>query len=75
MLKFELPPIVAGIDPIKKTLSTAVLVVGVVIVVASLFADSNGIGSYPGFGRDQAIGFVVEAIVTVVGLFLTVKAK
>ncbi len=59
----------------KKTLNIPVLVVGVVIVVASLFADSIGIGGHPGFGRYQAIGFVVGAIVTAVGLFLTVKAK
>ncbi len=59
----------------NKTLSTAVLIVGIVILVASLFADSIGIGDVPGFGRDQAIGSVVGTIVTAVGLFLTVKAK
>ena len=59
----------------KKTFSTAVLVVGIVILVASLFADSIGIGDNPGFGRDQAIGSIVGAIATTIGLFLTVKAK
>ncbi len=57
----------------KNTFSTAVLVVGIVIQVASLFADSIGIGEQPGFGFDQAIGSIVGAVVTAVGLFLTVK--
>ena len=59
----------------EKTLSTAVLVVGIVVLVASLFADSIGIGDHPGFGGDQAIGFVVGVAVAGVGLFLTVQAK
>ncbi len=59
----------------KKTINTAVLVVGIVILVASLFADSIGIGDSPGFGIEQAIGSVVGVAVTGVGLFLTVKAK
>lgn len=59
----------------KKRLSTAILVVGIVILVVSLFADSIGIGDHPGFGRDQLLGTVVGAVVTAVGLFLTVKAR
>jgi len=60
----------------NRALSTAVLVVGMVILMASVFADSIGIGDAPGIiGRDQTIGAVVGAIVTAVGLFLTVKAK
>ena len=58
-----------------KMLRAAVIVIGVVLVVASLFADAIGIGGHPGFGRDQAIGFVVGAIVAAVGLFLTARAK
>lgn len=56
-------------------LSTAVLAVGMVILVASLFADSIGIGDVPGFGRDQAAGSVVGAIVMAGGLFLRAKSK
>ncbi len=51
------------------------LIIGIVTLVASLFADSIGIRDHPGFGGDQAIGSGVEAIVTAVGLFLTIKAK
>ena len=59
----------------KKTLSTAVLAIGMMILVVSLFADSFGIGDHPGFGRYQAIGAVVGVAVTAVGLFFTVKAE
>ena len=59
----------------SKTLSAAVLVIGIVILVASLFADSIGIGDSPGFGVDQIIGSVVGIAVTGVGLFLTIEAK
>ena len=59
----------------KKTSSAAILVIGIVILVVSLFADSIGIGDHPGFGSDQVIGSVVGAIVTAVGLSLMVKAK
>ncbi len=59
----------------EKTLGTAILVIGIVILGVSLFADSIGIGDNPGFGRDQVIGSVVGAIATAVGLFLTVKTK
>ncbi len=60
----------------SKTLSAAVLIIGIVIMMASVFADSIGIGDAPSIiGRDQTIGAVVGAIVTAVGLFLTVKVK
>ncbi len=60
----------------SKTLSAAVLVVGIVILMASVFADSIGIGDNPDIiGRDQTIGAVVGAIAMAVGLFLTAKAK
>ncbi len=60
----------------SKTLSYAVLIIGIVIMMASVFADSLGIGDAPGIiGRDQTIGAVVGAMVTAVGLFLTLKVK
>ena len=59
----------------KKMLNTAILVVGIVILVVSLFADIIGVGNSPGFGRDQAIGSIAGAIVTALGLLLTIKAK
>ncbi len=59
----------------QKKLSIALLVIGIVILVASLFADRFGIGEQPGFGFDQVIGSLVGAVVTAVGLFFTVKAE
>ncbi len=59
----------------QKTPSIAMLAIGITILVASLFADSLGIGGNPGFGLDQAVGSVVGAVVAAVGLFLTVKVK
>ncbi len=59
----------------KKTLSNAVLVLGIVILAVSLFADSLGIGGNPGFGHYQSIGFVVGGAVTGVGLYLMVQAE
>ena len=56
----------------KKTLSVALLAIGIVILVVSLFADSFGIGERPGFGVDQALGCVVGAFLTAVGLFFAV---
>jgi len=43
----------------QKTLSAAIFIIGIVILVASLFADSFWIGEQPGFGVDQVIGSVV----------------
>jgi hypothetical protein len=57
----------------KKTASIVLLVAGVVILVLSLAADLVGIGGNPIFGRDQIIGVIVGAIVTVVGLVLRLK--
>jgi hypothetical protein len=49
------------------------LVVGIVLLVLSLVADPIGIGGSPGFGYYQIGGAIVGAILTVVGLVLTLK--
>jgi hypothetical protein len=56
-----------------KTAGIVLLVVGIVILVLSLVADSIGIGGHLGFGLSQIVGAVVGAIVTIVGLVLTLK--
>ena len=56
-----------------KTAGIVLLVVGIVILVLSLAADSIGIGGSSGFGPYQIVGAVVGAIVTIVGLILTLK--
>ncbi len=57
----------------KKTVGIVVLVVGIVVLLLSLVADPIGIGGHPGFGRYQIVSIIVGAIVTVVGLVLTLK--
>ena len=57
----------------RKTVGVVLLVAGIVVLLLSLLADPVGIGGSPGFGRDQMWGTVVGAIVTVVGLVLTLK--
>jgi hypothetical protein len=59
--------------PVNKTASIILLVVGVGLLVASLLADFIGIGDNPGFGRQQTMGTIAGAIVTAVGLYLTLK--
>jgi hypothetical protein len=56
----------------KKTVGIVVLVVGIVVLLLSLLANPIGIGG-PAFGRYQIAGTIVGAIVTVVGLVLTLK--
>ncbi len=58
-----------------KTPSITMLAIGIMILVASLFADSLGIGGGSGFGLDQAVGSIVGAVVAAVGLFFTLKAE
>ena len=57
----------------KKMAGIVLLVVGIVVLLLSLVADVLGIGSSPGFGSYQIVGTIVGAIVTVVGLVLTLK--
>ena len=56
----------------KKTAGIVLIVVGIIVLLLSLGADPVGIGS-PGFGYRQIVGTIVGAIVTVIGLVLTLK--
>lgn len=59
----------------SKTASIIVLIVGIGLLAASLSADVIGIGDNVGFGRQQTMGTIVGAVITIVGLFLTYKSK
>lgn len=59
----------------KKTLGAIALLIGIVILLQSLFADGTGVGSTPDFGRDQMMGSIAGAILTAVGLYLMVREK
>ena len=49
------------------------LVVGIIVLVISLTADLIGIGRAPGMGKNQILGAIVGAIVTIVGLLTRQK--
>ena len=57
----------------KKTAGITLLVVGIAVLLLSLVADPIGIGGSPGFGSYQIVSTIVGAIVTVVGLVLTLR--
>ena len=57
----------------KKTLGLALLVAGMIIILASLTADMIGIGSSPAFGYKQIIGVLVGIVVAVAGYMFSKK--
>jgi hypothetical protein len=59
----------------KKGLSLILIVVGVIILLVSLFADQIGIGGYPGFGFKQMIGTIIGLVIIIIGLILQRKYK
>jgi hypothetical protein len=46
-----------------------ILVIGVVLALVSIFADSLGIGGKPGFGYKQTAGFVAGVALIALGLW------
>jgi hypothetical protein len=54
----------------RKNTSMIVMIVGAILLVLSLAADSVGIGSYPGFHGAQIAGVVIGLVVLVVGYFI-----
>jgi hypothetical protein len=59
----------------KKGLSLILIVVGVIILLVSLFADQIGIGGYPGFGFKQMIGTIIGLVIIIIGLILQRRYK
>jgi hypothetical protein len=58
----------------RKTAGIALLVIGIIVLVLSLFADTLGLGgSNSVFGPYQIAGIIIGAIVVVVGLVLTLR--
>ncbi len=54
----------------KKVIGIVLLVVGVLLLIVSLAADSLGIGGSPGIGYKQIIGAVAGVVVAGVGYVL-----
>lgn len=44
-----------------------VFVLGVLLALVSLFADTLGVGGEPGFGWKQAVGLLVGVVLVAVG--------
>jgi len=57
----------------RKTLGLIIIIIGIIILLISLFADSLGIGGYPGIGTKQTIGIVVGLVICIIGLLLCRK--
>jgi hypothetical protein len=59
----------------RSRLGVVFLVVGVVLMVASLFADVIGVGDRTVFGPLQIRGTIVGAVITALGLLITLRKK
>ena len=59
----------------SKVPSYLLILIGAVLLVASLLADTTGIGSNPGFGPRQTTGSIAGAAILAGGLFFTFKKK
>ena len=47
-----------------------VIVLGVLLVLISLFADELGLGGPPGFGWKQGLGVVIGVLMILAGFYL-----
>ena len=54
----------------NKTSTIVLLVVGALILLVSIFADSIGLGEEPGLGFQQTIGVIFGAVVLALGAYL-----
>jgi hypothetical protein len=59
----------------KMTFGAVLLLVGIAVLVESVFADGIGVGNLTSFGRTQIMGTVLGLVVTAGGLFLMIKAR
>ena len=57
----------------KKIVGIILLVVGIIVLLLSLFADVIGIGTSPRFGYRHIVGIIAGAIFSAAGLFLILK--
>ena len=57
----------------KKTLGLIIIVIGIIILFFSLFADLLGIGGYPGIGTRQTIGIIIGVVIAIIGFILRRK--
>jgi hypothetical protein len=54
----------------ERMATTAVLVIGVALLLGSLFADRIGLGEEPGYGYQQLLGIGLGVLLTGLGAYL-----
>ncbi len=54
----------------KKSMGILLAVIGIVLLIVAVLADTLGLGAQPGFGYKQIAGTLVGAIVLLCGLVL-----
>ena len=59
----------------KRTIGIGLIVIGVIVLIVSLAADSLGIGGAPGIGMKQLAGAGVGVVVAIVGGWLMMGDK
>ena len=59
----------------KRTIGIGLIVLGVILLIVSLAADSLGIGGAPGIGMKQLAGAVVGLVIAIVGGWLMMGDK
>jgi hypothetical protein len=58
----------------KRTLGILMIAAGVVLILASLLADTIGVGAQPGIiGWKQILGVVIGAVVSIGGIFFILR--
>lgn len=57
----------------KRKAGTSTLILGIVLILSSLFIDTIWAGGTPGFGSAQWLGVIVGAILIIIGVFKALK--
>jgi len=58
----------------KKTGGFILAVVGIIILLISLFGDLIGVGGYPGVGYKQTIGIIIGVVIVIIGFIMHRKS-
>ena len=57
----------------SKTIGIVMIVVGVVVLIVSVAADSLGLGANPVFGFKQIVGTIVGVLLLLVGAWMAMR--
>lgn len=59
----------------KTVVGLILTVVGIIVLLLSLFADLLGMGGYPGIGTKQIVGMIIGVVIIIIGSGLHWKSK